>query len=54
MQHARWGAAVAACQASAAWKLVGDMAQGELELLRSNREMLSVLLAGVKEHCEVS
>lgn len=37
----------AACEAGAAWKTVQCTAESELEMVRSNREMLTVILAGL-------
>lgn len=52
--HARWDAATLACDAKAAWMAVRDTAEGELELIRSNRETLAVLLAGLEQCCLAS
>ncbi|KAL6299648.1 hypothetical protein BKA93DRAFT_580690 [Sparassis latifolia] len=46
-QQARWEVACSAWDAGAAWGAVRDTAEGELELVRANREMLAVLLAGL-------
>jgi len=46
-QQAKWELACAAREASSAWAGVRDTAEGELEFVRANREMLSVLLAGL-------
>lgn len=46
-KRVRCDAAIAACTAGAAWSAVRDTAEGELELIRSNKEMLAVLLAGL-------
>lgn len=52
--HALWDAATIACDAKAAWMAVRDTAEGELELIRSNRETLAVLLAGLEQCCLAS
>ncbi|KAA1468478.1 hypothetical protein DENSPDRAFT_869721 [Dentipellis sp. KUC8613] len=44
----KWEMACAARAAAAEWATVKDLADGELELVRSNREMLNVLLAGLE------
>ncbi|KAH9853042.1 hypothetical protein C2E23DRAFT_124380 [Lenzites betulinus] len=45
--HARSAMAIAACQAGAAWSVVRDTAEGELDFLRANRETLALLLVGL-------
>lgn len=52
VQQGKWEAVTAACDASASWRAVRDAAEGELELVRSNREMLTVLLAGLGHYCQ--
>lgn len=46
-QQAKVDLAAAACDARAAWGAVRCTAEGELEMVRSNRETLAVLLAGL-------
>ena len=43
--------ATVSCAGSAAeaWSAVRDVAEGELELVQANRDMLSVLLAGLDQ-----
>ena len=48
-QQAVWDLSVAATDAGAAWKEVRCCAEGELEMVRSSRETLSVLLAGLQQ-----
>ncbi|OJT13073.1 hypothetical protein TRAPUB_10386 [Trametes pubescens] len=40
--------AFAACEARASWRLVRDTAEGELDFVRANREMLTLLLVGLE------
>lgn len=46
-QQAMWILSTAACEARAAWRDVRNIAEGELELVRSSRETLTALLAGL-------
>lgn len=46
----RWNLAAAAVNAGSAWKDVRSAADAELEMIRANREMLAVLLAGLDPH----
>ncbi|KAI0067957.1 hypothetical protein BV25DRAFT_895473 [Artomyces pyxidatus] len=48
-ENRRWQVACAAGAAASQWGSVRTAAEGELELLRSNRETLSVLLAGLDQ-----
>lgn len=47
--NAKWSLADAAREAGACWRTVGSVAEGELEMIRASREMLSVLLAGLAQ-----
>ena len=47
--NAKWCLAAAAREANAGWRVVGDTAEGELEMIRASREMLNVLLAGLDQ-----
>ena len=54
VHHARWEATNAACEAKAAWNVVYAEAESELELIRSNKQMLAVMLAGLDQYCQDS
>ncbi|OCH88590.1 hypothetical protein OBBRIDRAFT_757851 [Obba rivulosa] len=46
-QQGKWELTCAAREAGSAWSAVRDTAEGELEFVRANREMLAVLLTGL-------
>lgn len=48
-QQAVWDLSAAAGEAHSAWQAVKCTAEGELEMVRSSRETLSVLLAGLEQ-----
>ena len=52
VHYLRWSASTLACKASASWGTVQTMAASELDYIRSSRDMLSVLLAGLDHASE--
>jgi len=47
MVHTKWEAAAAGQQAAGSWSTVASLFGGHLELIKSNREVLSTLLSGL-------
>ncbi|GJE85898.1 hypothetical protein PsYK624_019770 [Phanerochaete sordida] len=53
-QQAMWSVSAAACDAHSAWRAVKCTAEGELEAVRSSREVLNALLAGLSQSLQQS
>jgi len=49
----RWHVASASQQTANSWKTVCSMAEGQLELVRSNKDCLSVLLEGLDNSLQI-